>query len=262
MPDIDHDMDMDMDMGTDMDTGTALRTTASPSPTTEKDHGGFPREVSDEPPPGLVRAQRLAIEVAEYAAATAQPGQSERELRDMIDAEVLRRGGAGVWTPTVVGFGIGTLSCFPTDVPSERVLWNLDLGMVDVHPVTQDGWWGDCTRSLQRGDNRPQAAALTAIEDLHAALLQAARPGMRACDWFAQFQTLLEPTGLVLLDRLCNIGHSLTQDSSYDDGYIDAYNETVMQGAWAVEPFIGNHLYGVKREDVVWFGPTRCTVLR
>jgi Xaa-Pro dipeptidase len=34
-----------------------------------------------------------------------------------------------------------------------------------------------------------------------------------------------------------------------------------MTGAWAVEPFIGNHLYGVKREDVVWFGPTQATVI-
>lgn len=162
---------------------------------------------------------------------------------------------------TTVGFGVGTLSCFPTDVPSERVLWNLDLGMIDVHPVTTEGWWGDCTRSLQRGDNPAQAEALATVERIQAGLLAAARPGMRACDWFRIFRAELDRTSYVLLDRLSNIGHSLDASTSYDDGYIDAWNDTEMRGAWAVEPFIGTHLYGVKREDVVWFGPNRVTVL-
>lgn len=218
-------------------------------------------EVSDSPPAGLVRAQRIAIAVTERAVREATPGQSEREVHTAVDAMVREMGGVGVWTPTVVGFGAGTLSCFPTDVPGDRALWNPDLGIIDVHPVTADGWWGDCTRTLIRGDNVPQREALETVERIHAHLLDVARPGLRACDWFGEFAAQLEPTGLLLLDRLQNIGHSLSRDSSYDAGYIDAYNETVMTGAWAVEPFIGNHLYGVKREDVVWFGPTRATVI-
>lgn len=219
------------------------------------------KEWTDEPPEGLVRAQRLAIKVAETSAAQAMAGESEREVRDRTDKMVTEFGGDGVWTPTTVGFGAGTLSCFPTDTPSERALWNLDLGMIDVHPVTPDGWWGDCTRSFLRGDNVAQAEALATIERIHAVVLAAAKPGMRACDWFAVFRSELDKTPFVLLDRLSNIGHSLDANSSYDDGYIDAWNETVMKGAWAVEPFIGNHLYGVKREDVVWFGPTKATVI-
>lgn len=217
--------------------------------------------LSDEPPAGLVQAQRIAIRVAERAAKAAVPGQTERELHRVVDRLVIEEGAVGVWTPSTVGFGAGTLSCYPTDVPSERALWNLDLGMIDVHPVTADGWWGDCTRSFLVGGNHAQEEALATIERLHAAVLAAATPGMRACDWFGVFAEELAKTPFVLLDRLSNIGHSLTANSSYDDGYIDASNETVMRGAWAVEPFIGNHLYGVKREDVVWFGPTRCTVI-
>ncbi len=216
---------------------------------------------TDEPPAGLVEAQRFAIRVAEASAAQAAAGETERQVRDRTEALVTEWGGDGVWTPTVVGFGIGTLSCFPTDVPSERALWNLDLGMIDVHPVTAEGWWGDCTRTFQRGDNVAQAEALATVERIHATVLAAVRPGMRACDLFAVFDEELSKTPYVLLDRLSNIGHSLDANSSYDDGYIDAWNETVMTGAWAVEPFIGNHLYGVKREDVVWFGPTRATVI-
>nr|WP_300145254.1 M24 family metallopeptidase [Propionicimonas sp.] len=219
------------------------------------------RQISDEPPAGLVAAQRIAIRVAEAGAEAAVAGQTERELHRIVNQMVLDAGAVGTWTPTTVGFGVGTLSCFPTDVPTDRALWNLDLGMIDVHPVTADGWWGDCTRSFQRGDNHAQAEALATIERIHATVLAAARPGMRACDWFGVFADELARTPYVLLDRLSNIGHSLTANSSYDDGYIDASNETVMRGAWAVEPFIGNHLYGVKREDVVWFGPTRCTVI-
>lgn len=219
------------------------------------------KQWTDEPPAGLVEAQRFAIRVAETSAARAAAGETERQVRDRIDALVTEWGGDGVWTPTVVGFGAGTLSCFPTDVPSGRELWNLDLGMIDVHPVTAEGWWGDCTRTFQTGDNVAQAEALATVERIHATVLAAVRPGMRACDLFAVFDEELGKTPYVLLDRLSNIGHSLDANSSYDDGYIDAWNETVMTGAWAVEPFIGNHLYGVKREDVVWFGPTRATVI-
>lgn len=213
-------------------------------------------------PDGLLRAQRMAIEIAERVVADAQVGETEAQVAARVDALVLELGGTGTWTPTVVGFGIGTLSCFPTDVPSDRPLWGIDLGTIDVHPITADGWWGDCTRTLQRGDNIPQRRARETVERIHADLLDAARPGMRAHELFGLFAAALAPTGLLLLDRLQNIGHSLGRETSYDDGYIDAFNDTVMTGAWALEPFIGNHLYGVKREDVLWFGTERVTVIR
>ena len=123
-------------------------------------------QITDEPPAGLVAAQRIAIQVAEAACAAAVAGQTERELHRIVDQMVLDAGAVGTWTPTTVGFGIGTLSCFPTDVPSERALWNLDLGMIDVHPVTVDGWWGDCTRSFQQGDNHAQRDAIATIDAL------------------------------------------------------------------------------------------------
>lgn len=217
--------------------------------------------LSDSPPDGLVRAQRIAIGVAEEVSSRLVAGQTEREVQAIVDRTVLAHGASGVWTPTVIGFGAGTLSCFPTDVPTERPLWGLDVAMIDVHPTTVDGWWGDCTRTVVLGGNIPQTRALETVERIHAHLLAVAQPGMRACDWFGEFSAQLEGSGYVLLDRLQNIGHSLGRDTSYDDGYIDVFNETPMTGAWAVEPFIGNHLYGVKREDVVWFGPTRCTVI-
>ena len=218
--------------------------------------------VSNQPPGGLVEAQRLAVAVAEVIAEQAAAGQSEAEVRDLAEKVLGQRGGHGVWTPTNIGFGAGTLSCFPTDIPSDRVLWNIDLGFVDIHPVTSTGWWGDCTRSFMRGSNPGYQSALAEITHIHETTLAAARPGMRACDLYGAFAEALAPTGLVGLDRLSNIGHSLGRGTSYDLGYLDPWNQTPLWGAWAVEPFVGNHLWGVKLEDVIWFGGDEVTVLR
>ena len=108
---------------------------------------------------------------------------------------------------------------------------------------------------FQRGVNPGYAAALKEMRRVHETTLAAARPGMRACDLFFAFDQARESSGLLLLDRLNNIGHSLGQGTSYDLGYLDPWNETRLWGAWAVEPFVGNHLWGVKTEDVIWFGP-------
>ena len=155
-----------------------------------------------------------------------------------------------------------TLCCFPTEPPTARALWSLDVGHVDIHPVTADGWWGDCTRTLIRGDVPEHAAMHGQLAELHRLLLDSARPGMPANELYALFTAECGRYGLVALDRLHNIGHSLDRERSYEAGFIDAHNTVPMWGAWAVEPFAGNHLYGVKLEDVVWFGPGRCTVVR
>jgi Xaa-Pro aminopeptidase len=99
------------------------------------------------------------------------------------------------------------------------------------------------------------------MEEVHRWLLSSARPGMPANELYGIFRGEVERLGLVALDRLHNIGHSLGRSTSYDFGYIDAHNASPMFGAWAIEPFFGNHLYGVKLEDVVWFGPEACTVV-
>ena len=218
--------------------------------------------VESHPPRGLVEAQRLAVEVADAIAEQVVAGQTEAEVRNLAETIMRQRGGVEVWTPTNIGFGVGTLSCFPTDVPGDRILWDIDLGFIDIHPITPDGWWGDCTRSFMRGENPGYQAALDDIQHIHETTLAAARPGMRACDLFGAFADALAPTGFIGLDRLNNIGHSLGQGTSYDLGYLDPWNETPLWGAWAVEPFVGNHLWGVKLEDVIWFGGDEVTVLR
>jgi len=218
--------------------------------------------VAPGPPAGLVTAQMLAIEAAEAACEWARPGITEIELAKWADDYAVKAGATGVWAGTLVGFGPGTLRCFPTELPTDRPLWNLDLGHIDILPVTVDGWWGDCSRSLVRGDNPAQHALLRVVDEIHETVLAAARPGMRACDLFAVYAAACERASLLPLDRLGNVGHSIGHSTSYDDGYIDPWNETEMWGAWAIEPFVGNYIQAIKLEDVVWFGSESCTVIR
>ena len=79
---------------------------------------------------------------------------TEKDLARWAE-ETLRAGGStGLWTLVNVGFGEGSLKCFPTEMPGDRMLWNIDCGFIDVHPVV-DGWWGDCTRTFVVGEQPP-----------------------------------------------------------------------------------------------------------
>ncbi|MCI1674167.1 MAG: M24 family metallopeptidase [Bifidobacterium tibiigranuli] len=214
------------------------------------------------PPRGLIEAQRIAVQAAEQTVASTCAGETEIDAFRHVETYARSLGAVDFWTPTVVGFGPGSLSCFPTDKPSDRPLWNLDIGHVDVHPITSEGWWGDCTRSIVTGEHPRHHELFKTVNDIHNEVLASLKVGMRACDAFAIFERLLKKTPYRLLDRLENIGHSLDQGDSYSAGYLNRWNENVLSGAWAFEPFIGTDLYGGKVEDVVWFGSDTCTILR
>lgn len=187
---------------------------------------------------------------------------TEHEVSKIAEEHALRLGASDFWTITNVGFGAGSLTCFPTQRPTERPLWSLDIGHVDVHPATSDGWWGDCTRTVVTGQVPEYLAMHERVRDVHRRLLDSIQPGMAAHDLYEVFATYCQRHNLAPLDRLHNIGHSLARANSYASGYIDAHNTTPMWGAWAIEPFFGNHLYGVKLEDVVWIGPEKCVLVR
>jgi len=192
----------------------------------------------------------------------ARPGMTEIELRDLAEGLLRDAGCPGVWTITNVGFGARSTICFPDQPPTENVLGPDDLGHVDVHPISADGWWGDCTRTFTTGDDPEYAHALTEVERIHEETLARCRPGMQARELFAGCNAAIEAAGYRLLDPWSNIGHSLRQSSAYDEKFLDATNERELWGAWAVEPFLGTDRFGVKVEDVVWFGPEGCEVLR
>jgi len=219
-------------------------------------------EYPSSPPEGLVRVQRIARETAEQVAGEARPGMTEIELRDRAEALLREQGSERVWSITNLGVGEGSLDCWPTVPPTDRSVGTADVGIVDIHPVAADEWWGDCTRTFRVGDDPEHGRALEVLREIHEGALARCRPGMRAKDLFDPTLAAIEAAGYRLLDRWSNIGHSLRQGSAYDEKFIDATNETAMWGAWAIEPFFGTDRFGVKLEDVVWFGPDGCVVLR
>lgn len=219
-------------------------------------------DVAPAPPPELVAAQRIALAAAEAACRAARPGMTERELERVASDAMVAAGATGVWTITNVGVGEGSRTCFPTDPPGDRALAAEDVAVVDVHPISPGGAWGDCTRTALVGDGAEARDALAELADIHAATLAACRPGMPASELFGGCLQRIEAAGFELLDQLANIGHSLTAGAAYLHAFIDASNDTPMWGAWAIEPFVGRGALGVKLEDLVWFGRDGCEVLR
>jgi Xaa-Pro dipeptidase len=213
-------------------------------------------------PEGLAAVQRIAVEVAERAAREARPGITEIELRDLAELWLREAGCSSVWSITNIGFDARSTICFPDQPPTGNRLGPADSGHIDVHPISADGWWGDCTRTFVLGADPEHTRALETVRRIHEETLARCEPGMRACDLFGPTLAAIEAAGYRLLDPWSNIGHSLRQGSAYDEKFIDATNDRPMRGAWAVEPFLGNDRFGVKLEDVVWFGPGGCKVLR
>lgn len=218
-------------------------------------------DVAIDPPPGLVKAQGIAKGAAAAGIAALRPGISEKEIELAVGAYLAAEGIAHVWTITNVGLGENAKICFPTHPPTDNLAGERDLAMIDVHPITPDGFWGDCTRCGITGDYPEARGALADLTAIHHETLASCRPGMPASALFGLSQERLTGEGFVLLDLLANIGHSLSPGAAYLHQFIDAGNDTPMWGAWAVEPFVARDGIAVKVEDLVWFGRDACTVL-
>jgi len=218
-------------------------------------------DVAIEPPPGLVAAQSVAKGACAVGVAAARAGATERDIEAAISAYLAAAGIAHVWTITNVGVGENSRICFPTHPPTDLAAATRDVAIVDVHPITADGFWGDCTRTAIVGDYPEAAAALADLERIHRDTLALCRPGMAAQELFGLSHERLAAEGFELLDLLGNIGHSLAPGAAYLHNFIDAGNPTPMWAAWAVEPFAARGPVAVKVEDLVWFGRDGCTVL-
>lgn len=218
-------------------------------------------DVSDTPPPGLVKAQALAKGAAAAGLAAVKPGTTEKDVELAVSAYLIANGVEHVWTITNIGLGENARVCFPTNPPTDLAAAERDVLMVDVHPITADGSWGDCTRCKVVGDYPEAHRALSDLEKLHYEILPKCHPGMPANELFGMTHDRLVAEGFVLLDLLANIGHSLTPGAAYLHQFIDAGNPTPMWGAWAIEPFAARGDIAVKVEDLVWFGRERCVTL-
>ena len=218
-------------------------------------------DIAYQAPPGLRAAQKLAKQAAMLGVNAARAGISEIEVEQQVHDFLLGQGVQGIWTITNVGLGENTRVCFPTQGPGAQQAAEHDVLMVDVHPITADGSWGDCTRCAVIGDYPEATQALKDLERIHYETLALCRPGMPANELFGLSHQRLTAEGFILLDLLGNIGHSLTAGAAYTHGFIDAGNATPMWGAWAIEPFAQRGDVAVKVEDLVWFGRDGCEIL-
>ena len=218
-------------------------------------------DVAPSAPAGLYQAQKLAKNAAEAGLAAAKMGISEIAIETVVHNYLLQHGAVGLWTITTVGLGENARTCFPTHGPGELMAAAQDVLIIDVHPITPEGFWGDCTRSKVLGHFPEADRALADLQQIHQQTLAYCRPGIPASELFNFCNNLLLQQGFTLLDLLGNIGHSLTAGEAYSHGFIDANNHTPMWGAWAIEPFAQRGEIAVKVEDLVWFGREHCTVL-
>jgi len=218
-------------------------------------------DVADQPPPGLVRAQHIAKGAAMAGLGVARAGISEQEVELVISDYLIHHDVKHVWTITNVGIGENAKICFPTHPPTALRAGKQDVVIVDVHPITGAGFWGDCSRCAIIGNDPQARLALADLEKIHHELLRQCRPGMRANELFSLYAGRLAEEGYVLLDKLGNVGHSLTAGAAYLQQFIDGGNETPMWAAWAIEPFAAREDIAVKIEDVVWFGRDDCVLL-
>lgn len=218
-------------------------------------------DIAYQAPAGLRAAQQLAKRAALTGVHAAAVGISELEVEQRVHDYLLGNGAQGIWTITNVGLGENTRVCFPTQGPGAQQAAERDVLMVDVHPITADGFWGDCTRCAVIGDYPEATQALKDLERIHYETLALCRPGMPASELFGLSHQRLTAEGFILLDLLGNIGHSLTAGAAYTHGFIDAGNAAPMWGAWAIEPFAQRGEVAVKVEDLVWFGRDGCEIL-
>ena len=146
-----------------------------------------------DPPPGLRAVQALARAGATAGLAAARPGISEREVERAVSDRLYEGGAVGIWTITNVGLGENTKICFPTHPPTDLAAAERDVVMVDVHPISGDGSWGDCTRCKVIGDFPEAHQALADLEKLHYETMARCRPGMPANELFAMSYERLRP---------------------------------------------------------------------
>jgi Xaa-Pro dipeptidase len=218
-------------------------------------------DVAPAPPAGLRLAQQLAREAATYGIECVHPGMTEQQVSQQVAGFLADQDAAGVWSITNVGLGENAHICFPTHPPGLLQAKERDVVIVDVHPITSSGFWGDCTRCRVLGNYAEAQQALSELTEIHHKLLALCYPGMTANTLFNYYSQHLSRAGFTLIDALANVGHALTSGAAYSEGFIDIQNTRPMWGAWAIEPFVSRGGIAVKVEDLMWFGREHCEVL-
>jgi Xaa-Pro dipeptidase len=140
----------------------------------------------------IAAAARAIKEVVEEAAASLEPGASERQVAARIFLALADRGLEP--GPILVQFGENT--ALPHQGPTGRRLREGDAVVIDV-TAAYEGYYGDITRSFAfRGGPRGYGDVHEAVAEAQRAAIAAARPGARAGDVDEAARAALRARGL------------------------------------------------------------------
>lgn len=200
----------------------------------------------------LRRANELTQQAIVAVSQHVQPGQSAREVSELMHHAQRRLGLSATWCLALVG----PAAAYPHGEELERVIAPGDLLLVDTGGSFHD-YQSDITRTWAIGGSLgvDERRAWQAVRDAQRAAYEAIRPGVRARTVDAAARAALERAGYpggyaVMTHRL---GHGIGMEG-HEDPYFDGGSEIVLAPGMTFSDEPGIYLYGrfgVRIEDIV-----------
>lgn len=145
---------------------------------------------------------RAAEQSGEDAISTVAPGDTERQLGDMIGERYSAAGGQ----LTMLVVGAGTRSALPNAVPTDLTLKHGDAVRIDVIG-TKDNYASDVARTAVVGEpSVEQATVYSTLRSIYDRTITAIKPGVLTTDLYAIYRDAMEAAGLPYYHFL---GHGL-----------------------------------------------------
>ncbi len=212
-----------------------------------------PRQVQE-----MLRAGQVLAEVVEELCRALTPGARIKELDELAEALIRKRGGR----PSFLGYrGFpGSICASPNDVvvhgiPDDRTLAEGDIFSVDVGLVL-DGWHADTARTFALGEISPQARRLLEVTEaaLEAGVRQC-RPGNRLGDISHAVQAVVEEAGFSVVREFVGhgIGRQLHEDPAIPNFGPPGRGPALEPGmVFAIEPMVNLGDWGTRTLEDGW----------
>jgi len=214
------------------------------------------------------RVNQIVAEILARVKQAVRPGVTTRDLEDVAEEEVVRRGVVAAFKGVKNPQGRPYPCCLCTSVNDEvvhgipsrdRVLRDGDLISVDCG-VLHRGFFGDAAFTVGVGAVPQRSAALMrAAEEALAAGIAEAQPGRRLGDLSAAIQTVVEGAGFTVVREF--VGHGIGR-SLHEDPQVPNYGEKgtgvrLRSGmVLAIEPMINDGATGVVVDADGWTART------
>jgi len=204
------------------------------------------------------RAGKIAAEVLEILVAGLKPGMKTKELDDIAEKELAKRGAK----PSFKGYnGFPASICVSINdeivhgIPGNRVIREGDIVSIDLGTI-YGGFQGDCAVTVGAGQISPLAARL--IESAQGALeagIKAARPGGRLGDISASIEGYARKAGYEVVREYTGHGigremHESPQVPNYGKAGSGAPLKAGM--TLALEPMLNSGTWRTKVDEDMW----------